>query len=291
MNTQLASERPDRRAGNCVHRRGENSNHQPKKYPDGKYERKDSAYGADRNRSYSRDRSSQTDNRPRQSSGFRKPMNKSRNPRQGKNKPRVDIPSFMIPKINTTVQNRFTVFEEGGAFEVSNGICVKGNSKIIMTGGQRPKRPIYVYNKRKIAGSSSFGRSMLFHIHNGDLVIAESHMIGKTVGTSPSFISVFVFRAAYYTDQHGTRRPRYDLVARVSKRFETTELLTKIGFISTDPALMKIVRDQLYDVHYEYLTEMVGKAIDKSNSQETSYTYYHNSKLADKMKSVCLGTK
>lgn len=285
----LNTGRPDRRAGNCVNRRNERPNQQPSNRPEGRYERKDntSAYRGrlDSNRKpYQRDQSTTREYRPKQTD-----RRDSRNDRRDKpQKPKVIIPPFMKPFINETVQHRFTTFEDGGAFAISNDICTRGNSKIVLSPNGTPKRPIYVYAKKKFSVAGSHKRSMLFYIHNGDMVISESHMIGESLD-KPSFISVFIFRAVY--GQFEPKHPRYDLIARISKRLETTEGMMKYGISSSNPAIMKIVRDQLYDSHIENLTELVGRAIDKSNSPETSYTYYHNSKLADEMKSVCAQVK
>lgn len=257
--------RPDRRAGNCVNR--ERRYDADKKF-DG---RSNNAHQKDKRESFT--------GKPRY---VKKPYNTCKKEERN---PLKTIPPFMIPRINKTASDKTSIYEEGGAYEFANGICIRGNSKLIVNQCGKAKRPIYVYNPHNYKIFKSHKRSLLFFAQNGDYIISESHKIGMNESDF-AYLSLYIFKV---TNVHRTDKASENVlipVVRATRKIQNKMVPPRTEINTNNPYIMMLLREILNDAKLDFLMDSVALALDKSNQTKTTYVSYHNSPMADKYKNA-----
>lgn len=273
--SDLHTERPNHRAGNCVKPRRTNTNPRQNNNQD-----RQPYAGSNRPQPYKKFDSSRKPQMHRDSHDTRRPQA----PRP--QRPKFDkVPEFMIPTITATSSNKMSLSEDGGAFEYNSArsLAIRGNSKVICASNGSRKRPIYVYTPIDFRPGKGRTKSMMFFAQKGDYVISESHKISKYEGDA-AFISVFIFRVV---KDEFTSKLKMELEERCCLKLPTQVAGLNTEINSRNSRVMKEIRDFLFEKKLECLIDAVCAAIDKSNQVQTTYSFYHSSKLASQFEKKC----
>lgn len=273
--TTQSTERPNVRAGNLARSRD---------YDSSKSQRYDSRRPMKTYDKRSYDRSCQQPRKPYtgKSSGYKK-----RTPEKQK----FNIPPFMLPVSTITASNYHAFAEEGCCIETYRSvdplatrepIRIRGSAKVIASSNGSPKRPVFVLSPRSI--SSAHSKSMMFLIQNGDLVVTVSKKSARDDGDK-SYVSVYVFRAN--RSNRNVKSSKESTVQFIpifvnTWAIETSEFPKLTEIDSRTIIVMNKIRELLFAKKLEMLMPAVAAALDKTSDTETSYRFYHNSKLADK---------
>ena len=213
---------------------------------------------------------------------YHKPM-PGKSTRKPQRNPFAKIPPFMIPELIKTKSGRIAVAETGGA-RGSEGIArLSGNAFIYCSKCGGTRKPIFTFEK-KVFENHQNKQSMLFKARINDYVIAESHrnhldddavgcinVIAYQLKRNYSKTSKDVFRLV----------PVFQFYKKFNDNSELSEYLKKSVISSADPTLMSAISEDLEKKGLTKLKSAVEAVIFRANATETTYAYYHGSKLAD----------
>lgn len=216
----------------------------------------------------------------------RKNFNKKSGKGNKSEKKGFTIPKFLQPEFTTTAAGKLAVAEAGGVKDNTSCGLLTGSSFIVTSKDGSKKKPIYIFKKKSfIDGLVSHKKSMLFDAKHQDYVIAEAHrnyIDENDCGTA----SLMIFQIC--KDWSSDKNPKPFKFVPVLKYYHkfTYEEVSKMKMVdfpisSSDSEFMNMILSELKRKKLEFLEPAVCAAVDKSNERETSYSWYHSSKLAD----------
>jgi hypothetical protein len=254
-----------------------------------------SKYPSDRNKKYGRDQrqrgSGYHGNRPR--NNWRKRQDPPN--QKSDNKKQLKLPSFMEPSITISASNKAVFHEEGGSDKTLTGY--RGSAKILCSYCGKSKRPIYVFRKRKFESTDIHKKSLVFFVQKGDYIISTSFR--SITEQIPGLISVGIYNIVRDNKNRG-RFPKGKKVSRMQPIIKHTiivsfpytsshgqEMFTEHGNkMGITQYFEEQLDKQLTFRNLNCLKNAILVAINKMCSDETTYSYYHNSTLARKLDSI-----
>jgi len=202
-----------------------------------------------------------------------------------KKKKEFTIPKFLQPGFTTTASGKLALAESGGIKDTTREGLISGNSFIVTSKNGAPKKPIYIFKKKSFMENVSHKKSMLFEAKHSDYVIAEAHRNYIDDESYGSF-SLIIYQVTkdWNSDKNPkpfVLRPVFKLYRKFLSSDEITKTLLTNVISSSNKGFMSFVEEEVSKKKLDFLMDGVKAAIDKSNERETSYSWFHGSKLAD----------
>ena len=202
-----------------------------------------------------------------------------------KKKKEFTIPKFLQPEFIKTASDKLALAESGGIRDTSKEGLISGNSFIVTSKNGASKKPIHIFKKKSFMENVSHKKSMLFEAKHSDYVIAEAHRNYIDDESYGSF-SLIIYQVTkdWSSDKNPkpfVLRPIFKLYRKLLSSDEVTKYLQTGIICSSNKGFMKFVEDEVSKKKLDFLLDAIEAAIDKSSERETTYCWFHGSKLAD----------
>jgi hypothetical protein len=197
----------------------------------------------------------------------------------------------MYPVFRFTASNQCGIYEEGGLIQQETG-PIKGYAKLVCSEKGRPKRPIYVFQKREFNNQKNHMKSLLFEVKPNDWVISVA--VRGITEKIPGIITIALFKIMQFVNDPNNKKPStYKAILKHTFSYsfpmgssQGSEMLDLYN--DKRMAQSKYLLDKLFyktvSLDLEYLGETINCAITKANSTETSYSYFKNAPLTHEHK-------
>jgi hypothetical protein len=200
------------------------------------------------------------------------------------------VPSRMHPKLTTTKLGRPAFIERGGI--VPGAASIQGHAQIICNSKGTGKHPICIFDKIHFDNPKTKQDSLIFYARPGDYIISEFHR--APTNAIPGVIIVHINRIAYQKKKDGekTLAPckenlTFKLITNIVIPLrETTMRNAYVHMIGNpidvcNPTIIHIITKILKEINTPFLFDPIVQCIQKANCDETSYSLYRRSSLAD----------
>ncbi len=213
---------------------------------------------------------------------FHKPV-PGKSTRKPQRNPFNKIPPFMIPELIKTNSGRIAVAETGGSRGTDGVARLSGNAFVYCSKHGGTRKPIFTFEKTVFKDHQN-KQSMLFKARINDYIIAESHrnhLGDDTVGCIN--VIVYQLKRNYSKTSKDVFRlvPVFQFYKKFNDDSELSAYLKKAVISSADKTLMNAISEGLEKKGLTKLKPAIESAIFRANATETTYAYYHGSKLAD----------
>lgn len=202
-----------------------------------------------------------------------------------KKKKEFTIPKFLQPEFIKTASDKLALAESGGIKDTSREGLISGNSFIVTSKNGAPKKPIHIFKKKSFMENVSHKKSMLFEAKHSDYVIAEAHRNYIDDESYGSFSLIIYQVTKDWNSEKNPKpfvlRPIFKFYRKLISSEEITQSLQKNIICSSNKEFMKFIEAEVTKKKLDFLLDAIGAAIDKSSERETTYYWFHGSKLAD----------
>lgn len=217
---------------------------------------------------------------------FKKVKNGNKTPNSNpKKKKEFTIPKFLQPEFIKTASDKLALAESGGIKDTSREGLISGNSFIVTSKNGAPKKPIHIFKKKSFMENVSHKKSMLFEAKHSDYVIAEAHRNYIDDESYGSFSLIIYQVTKDWSSEKNPKpfvlRPVFKFYRKLTSSEEITQSLQKNIICSSNKEFMKFVEAEVTKKKLDFLLDAIEAAINKSSERETTYYWFHGSKLAD----------